>query len=309
MWRYINKLYCVICILGFTLNGQNLSEITIYDTSNSNLTYNQINCIEFDNEGRIWIGTQNGLSILNEATNNWDNIFESSVNSTTPWSSISSNIITTLNWNSFSNQPMMLIGTSNGITDVWWDDEEFGENGQSAYWSSSFGNECDPNNGIITTILQDNNERKWIGSTDGLCVQGLGENEDWLLQNTSTGFYSNNITSLTQNPNNETVAIGTMNGGLITYNDQFNIYYSSNSDILDNTVFDVVFDFHGLIKSGLITLLSGAQMKVGFHKKNCKEKISSADPCGRISTVEFPKILSKASPPISILNGPAVVFS
>ena len=39
--------------------------------------------------------------------------------------------------------------------------------------------------------------------------------------------------------------------------------------------FDVVFDFHGLIKSGLITLLSGAQMKVGFHKKNCKEKISS----------------------------------
>ena len=37
----------------------------------------------------------------------------------------------------------------------------------------------------------------------------------------------------------------------------------------------MVFDFHGLVKSGLISLLSGAQMKVGFHKKNCKEKISS----------------------------------
>ncbi|MBC8285557.1 MAG: lipopolysaccharide heptosyltransferase I [Nitrospinae bacterium] len=39
--------------------------------------------------------------------------------------------------------------------------------------------------------------------------------------------------------------------------------------------FDVVFDLHGLIKSGVIALLSGARVKVGFHKKNCKEKISS----------------------------------
>jgi lipopolysaccharide heptosyltransferase I len=38
--------------------------------------------------------------------------------------------------------------------------------------------------------------------------------------------------------------------------------------------FDVVFDFHGLIKSGLIAMLSGAKTKVGFHRKNCKEKIS-----------------------------------
>jgi len=33
-----------------------------------------------------------------------------------------------------------------------------------------------------------------------------------------------------------------MNGGLITYNNEFNIYYSSNSDILDNTVLDLAFD-------------------------------------------------------------------
>ena len=39
--------------------------------------------------------------------------------------------------------------------------------------------------------------------------------------------------------------------------------------------FDVVFDLHGLIKSGIIAMLSGAKNKVGFHRKNCKEKISS----------------------------------
>tara|TARA_B100000686_G_scaffold3113_1_gene3335 strand:+ start:1362 stop:2420 length:1059 start_codon:yes stop_codon:yes gene_type:complete len=39
--------------------------------------------------------------------------------------------------------------------------------------------------------------------------------------------------------------------------------------------FDMAFDFHGLIKSGLIAMLSGARIKIGFHRKNCKEKISS----------------------------------
>jgi lipopolysaccharide heptosyltransferase I len=39
--------------------------------------------------------------------------------------------------------------------------------------------------------------------------------------------------------------------------------------------FDVVFDLHGLIKSGIIAMLSGAKTKVGFHRKNCKEKINS----------------------------------
>ena len=39
--------------------------------------------------------------------------------------------------------------------------------------------------------------------------------------------------------------------------------------------FDVVFDLHGLIKSGVIAMLSGARIKAGFHRKNCKEKISS----------------------------------
>jgi len=39
--------------------------------------------------------------------------------------------------------------------------------------------------------------------------------------------------------------------------------------------FDVVFDLHGLVKSGLIAMLSGARIKFGFHRKNCKEKISA----------------------------------
>ena len=39
--------------------------------------------------------------------------------------------------------------------------------------------------------------------------------------------------------------------------------------------FDLVLDLHGLLKSGVIAGLSGASTRVGFHRKNCKEKINT----------------------------------
>ncbi|MBT5029349.1 MAG: lipopolysaccharide heptosyltransferase I [Nitrospinaceae bacterium] len=39
--------------------------------------------------------------------------------------------------------------------------------------------------------------------------------------------------------------------------------------------FDLVLDLHGLLKSGIIAKLSGAPTRIGFHRKNCKEKINS----------------------------------
>ena len=35
--------------------------------------------------------------------------------------------------------------------------------------------------------------------------------------------------------------------------------------------FDVVLDFHGLLKSGLMSFFSGVKVRIGFHKKNSKE--------------------------------------
>ena len=39
--------------------------------------------------------------------------------------------------------------------------------------------------------------------------------------------------------------------------------------------FDLVLDLHGLLKSGIIARLSGASTRIGFHRENCKEKISA----------------------------------
>ena len=45
--------------------------------------------------------------------------------------------------------------------------------------------------------------------------------------------------------------------------------------ILRQHKFDLVFDLHGLLKSGIIARLSGAPTRVGFHRRNCKEKLST----------------------------------
>ena len=136
---------------------------------------------------------------------------------------------------------LMFVGTTNGIIDYW--DAGGPINDQSpgpGAWYPAFGASCYPNNGVINCLLYNNGV--WAGSTDGLCIQYMGGEGNWLLQNTETGWYSSNITSIQKNPNNNMLAIGTMNGGLVTYDQEFDVYYSSNSDILDNTVFDAVFD-------------------------------------------------------------------
>ena len=221
-------------MLGPLSFAQELGNITIYNNSNSELSYNTIRCLEFDDSERLWIGTETGLNVFNESNNSWINI---------DLNLLKSNIITTLEWDTFNENPSMFIGTINGVKNVWWDNDELESNVEQWTWDHNFGNNCEPNSGVINTILHNNNyDQIWTGSTDGLCVEDLGAEGSWLIQNTENGFYSNNITSIDQNINNNMIGIGTMNGGLVTYQNEFNIYYSSNSDILDNSVLDVVFD-------------------------------------------------------------------
>jgi len=232
MWRWVT-LSCLICFLSLRCFTQDLGNVTIYNTDNSELIYNQINSLEFDAQNRLWIGTPDGLSVLDDGEN-WFNFN----NSTTPWCYLPTNVITALEW--ADNLSMMFIGTSAGITDYWDAGDLMDDEGPAGAWCPAFGSSCSPNTGIITSLLYA--DGIWAGSTDGLCVQYLGGEGNWLLENTESGFYSNNITSIKQNPNNDMIAIGTMNGGLVTYDNDFSIYYTSNSDILDNTVFDVAFD-------------------------------------------------------------------
>ena len=70
---------------------------------------------------------------------------------------LDSNIIKSLEWTESTSPPTMFIGTTNGITTTTLDS-----------WNYNYGWSCDPNNGIINTLLY--NDELWVGSTDGLCV-------------------------------------------------------------------------------------------------------------------------------------------
>ena len=84
------KLYYLIYLISLNVFAQNLGEITIYNTSNSGLTYNQVNCLEFSDDSTLWVGTQNKLNILENSTDWW------SVDANTTGSMLGSNIIKSL---------------------------------------------------------------------------------------------------------------------------------------------------------------------------------------------------------------------
>ncbi len=231
---YLKLLYYLALFVGLNSFSQNLNDIEIYNTENSDIIFNQINSIEFDNQNRLWAGTANGLSIFDLSTNTWYNFDEP--NSTLTWCCESSVNINTIHWAEAINK--MYIGTNNGI--ISFDNSNNDINYDDTNWTTNIGLDCSANSSIINAILYDNGI--WSGSTDGLCIEYFGGEGEWLLQNTQTGFYSNHYKSINQNPNTNLIAIGTMNGGLITYDGEFNNYYSSNSGILDNSVFDAVFD-------------------------------------------------------------------
>ena len=221
-------------LVGLNAFGQNLNDIEIYNTANSGINYNQINSIEFDNQNRLWVGTSNGLSIWDLSTNTWYN-FNAAITAL-PWCCLETDKVNSIEWAEEINT--MFVGTNNGILSFFSEDDDI--NYEATNWTTAIGSSCNANNSIINAILY--NDGIWSGSTDGLCIEGLGGEGEWLLQNTQTGFYSNHFKSIKRNANNNLIAIGTMNGGLITYDGGFNNYYSSNSGILDNSVFDAVFD-------------------------------------------------------------------
>ena len=74
------------------------------------------------------------------------------------------------------------------------------------------------------------------------CVQFFQGKEEWSLFNTQTGFFQTITKALKKHQQHN--GIGTMNGGLITYNGEFINYYSENSGILDNSILDLAFDLN-----------------------------------------------------------------
>ena len=148
----VRLLFFLIVLSATKLNSQSLGGVTIYNTYNSGIISDEINCLEFDNQNNLWIGTPNGLNILAQDGSwlsfNIDSITEGG-----------NNTITSLEF-AESIPPKMYIGTNSGIISSTID-----------LWEGDIGLECNPNNGTINAISYDSG--LWVGTTEGLCLETI----------------------------------------------------------------------------------------------------------------------------------------
>lgn len=210
---------------------------TNYNTLNSDLTYNVVFAINESIYDEIIVGTQFGLNKL--INNNWSNY---------DWmtSSIDVRSITPF-------KDTLLLGTFNsGVTLI----NDFLSNPIQIFNSS--------NSGLIANQVTDieviSNSAFAFATTEGLTIaDDFFDSSSWVTYNLQNQLSSNNISCLDFNSQTNTLAIGTINGGLVyMIADTFQIYDYQNSNLPDNSISDLKFDTNNNL---WITTPSGGLLK------------------------------------------------
>ena len=252
-------------------------DFTIYNTSNSPLPHNTINCITIDEIGNLWIGTRSGLAIFDGT--NWD-LFN------TTNSGLPSNYITCV---AIDKSGTKWIGTGGGIAkfdDINWmvyKGPAFGhpansinciavDSSNNVWFGSGWDNELDglakfdgtewvlfdeKNSGLpgegVSSIAIDENGKKWIGSYN---IWGYGtpvgkglvtfDELNWTKINISgSGLPGNYVQCVTLDEFGNKW-IGTLQSGLAKFDDSsWIVYDTSNSELPDNNIMCIAFDTDG----------------------------------------------------------------
>ncbi|TNF48485.1 MAG: hypothetical protein EP305_05375, partial [Bacteroidetes bacterium] len=236
--------------------GQN---IQIFNTSNSGLPENTIRAIAFDNSGNKVIGTDYGLSIFDDFT------FQN-INSTN--SIISDNSIRSVVVDQSDN---IWIGTTFAGA------YKFDGNN----WTNFTPENCNIPDHFIRTINQDLTGNMWFGTVEGLAKFDGTNWTTWTLSN--SGINSNNIASILVKPNNNKI-IGTLNGGIIYYDDITMIEYTLlEGGIPDNSVTDIAIDDLGNL--WFATPSSGFYMDNGTQNWQVYSMTTSSIPTNGLTSI------------------------
>ena len=199
------------------------SIVNIYQTSNSNLVYDWINDICFDENNNLFIATEFGFSKLdqNDYWTNWNS----------PTDGLPENVIKTVYCE--TNIGVYLGGFLTGL---------------SFYNNNQFENlllpiEIDQ----FVRAITSNDAFLYVGTTNGIGIYNFA-NENWTYINgENTKIPSSNITSLALNEAGILYA-GTINGGLLKIEENNLIYnYGETDGLPDNTILDIEIDNNGLI--------------------------------------------------------------
>ncbi len=197
---------------------------TIYNTINSPLPENSVRCITIDQNGVKWIGTDYGLASFDDV--NW-NVYQT-FNSGLPDNSIRSLAV--------DYQNNLWVGTfSGGLV-------KFDGSAWTVY--NTFNSDLPDD--FVRCLAIDTLNKLWVGTIGGLAYF---DEVTWDIFNTSNSLLgSNNIGSLFVDTTDNSVSIGTINGGLSIKTDtSWTAYTLSNSNLPDNTILGLDKDSSGVL--------------------------------------------------------------
>ncbi len=224
---------------GPILKAQN-PEWKVYNTSNSGLPNNVVNCIAIDSSGNIWIGTTKGLAKYNGASTEgtgWT-VYNTS-NSGLP-----DNLVKCLAADKIGN---MWIGTTKGLAK--YDGASTEETGWTVYNTSNTGL---PENDVECLSVEGNGNI-WIGIWGRGLVKYDGTN--WIIYDTSNSGLPDNLVKCLTVDGSGNIWTGTTKGlakydGASTEGTGWTVYNTSNSGLPENYFSCLVADESGDIWIG-----------------------------------------------------------
>lgn len=166
-----------------------------------------IRTLEIDTQFRLWIGTFNGLSILSNGNESFDNFYHNPMDD----ASLSQNSIRTV----FKDvQGGMWLGTYYGGLNYFHPlKNQFGYMQQNPYTRTL-------NDKVLSCIKEDDDGRIWIGTNDnGINIYNpQNNNYEYYNQSNNNLFKSNNIKTFLFSHDKKNIYIGTHAGGLLFLN-------------------------------------------------------------------------------------------
>lgn len=252
-------------LLSLTLSAQGV--VQVFKTNNSSLVYNDIRAIDFDNQGRVWIGTYNGISVYDNGS--WTTY-------TTSNSGLVNNAIVAL---VVDPQDNVWVGTSVGVSKYdgssWTtytssnsglstnNVRSIGFDSQGNIWFGTSGSGADKYNGTSFTnyntsdglahdfvqgIAQDHSGNMWFATSLGVSKRSAGGT--WTTYDDNNVYPANsiNLNDLAVDSaghiwTGSSKGLSLSGGGAAHYNQSsWTILKSQNTGLVYNEVVDVAVD-------------------------------------------------------------------
>ena len=216
--------------LGLNMFNRATGEVTVFTTNNSGLSDNNIHCIKKDNNGRILLGTENGIFVFNKETNiitNFENALGIEFGAR-----LQNNRVTDI---LHDNKNRYWIATYNGLLLI--------ENKKI----SLFNNDVSQKNSIadneVLQVIQRTNSEIWAATDKGLSCYLPSERKFKNFNNKNAGLSHYSVLSVYESKD-KTLWAGT-EFGLNRYIDtenRFEFFNSENSNFSNDFIYCILED-------------------------------------------------------------------